>query len=73
MTLLRERAAAGFRDCFGREPAFLVRAPGRVNLLGGHIDYSNGVVLPVAIDRAVWLAAAGRWQTGAGGPADSHL
>jgi galactokinase len=58
MTWLRERAAAGFRDRFGREPAFLVRAPGRVNLLGGHIDYSDGVVLPVAIDRAVWLAAA---------------
>lgn len=58
MALLRERALAGFRSRFGREPAFLVRAPGRVNLLGGHIDYNDGVVLPVAIDRAVWLAVA---------------
>ncbi|MEN4042206.1 MAG: galactokinase [Anaerolineaceae bacterium] len=34
-----------------------VTAPGRVNLLGEHVDYNDGAVLPAAIDRAVYLAA----------------
>ncbi len=41
---------------FGGEPQFLIRAPGRVNLIGEHTDYNVGFVLPMAIDRAVWLA-----------------
>ncbi len=46
-----------FRDRFGAEPEVVARAPGRVNLLGAHVDYSEGWVLPAAIDRAVWVAA----------------
>ena len=33
-----------------------ISAPGRVNLLGEHIDYNAGVVLPAAINKRVWLA-----------------
>lgn len=55
-----ERAAMLFRRRFGRSPEVLVRAPGRVNLLGGHIDYHGGPVLPGAIDLALWVAAAPR-------------
>jgi galactokinase len=42
------------------EATCLVTAPGRVNLLGEHVDYNDGAVLPAAIDRAVQLKAAPR-------------
>ncbi len=45
-----------FEALFGEPPTFLVRAPGRVNLIGEHTDYNDGFVLPMAIDRAVWIA-----------------
>lgn len=47
-----------FQQIFGCPPAVQARAPGRVNLLGEHVDYNEGLVLPAAIDRAVTLAAA---------------
>ncbi|HEX7974076.1 MAG TPA: galactokinase family protein, partial [Anaerolineales bacterium] len=49
---------ASFRQYVAKEPALRVRAPGRVNLLGEHVDYNDGPVLPAAIDRAVRLAAS---------------
>lgn len=47
-----------FRAAFHTDPAFIARAPGRVNLLGEHVDYNDGWVLPAAIDRAAYLAVA---------------
>jgi galactokinase len=47
-----------FIQKFGREPEIVARAPGRVNLLGEHVDYNDGPVLPVALDKAVSIAAA---------------
>jgi galactokinase len=44
-----------FSEHFDRLPEFHIRAPGRVNLLGEHVDYNDGYVLPAAIDRAVHL------------------
>jgi len=45
-----------FQETFAHKPAHIVRAPGRVNLLGEHVDYNNGFVLPAAIDRATYIA-----------------
>ncbi len=55
--LLPERVIREFERRFESPPALLVRAPGRVNLIGEHTDYNDGFVLPMAIDRAVWIAA----------------
>ena len=49
-----------FRARFAAEPTLLVRAPGRINLIGEHTDYNGGFVLPAAIDKAIWLAASPR-------------
>jgi galactokinase len=45
-----------FQRLFGTAPRWVVRAPGRVNLIGEHTDYNDGFVMPLAIDRAVWIA-----------------
>ena len=55
---LQERAVNAFQLAFNQPPTVVARAPGRVNLLGAHIDYSEGWVLPAAIDRSAWVAAA---------------
>ena len=52
----RDMVLAEFQSRFGASPDYLLRSPGRVNLLGEHIDYNDGIVLPFAIDRATWLA-----------------
>jgi galactokinase len=50
------RVQVAFQSIFRSPPEFIVRAPGRVNLIGEHTDYNEGFVLPMAIDRAVWIA-----------------
>lgn len=53
---LNKIIAQQFEKMFGGPATMLVRAPGRVNLIGEHTDYNDGFVLPMAIDRAVWIA-----------------
>ena len=55
-----ERAAEAFRAAYGREPWGIFSAPGRVNLLGEHIDYSGGTVLPLALPHRTVVAIAPR-------------
>jgi galactokinase len=54
-----EALAHDFAVRFGRAPR-VYRAPGRVNLIGEHTDYNDGFVMPMALDRSTWVAAAPR-------------
>jgi len=55
---LAQTAREVFHEHFGKEATHVAAAPGRVNLIGEHIDYCDGFVLPFAIERAVVIAAA---------------
>ncbi|MEK7952332.1 galactokinase [Luteolibacter soli] len=58
LTDLAADAAAGLKEQFGCDATVTAAAPGRVNLIGEHIDYCDGFVLPFAIDRYIVMAAA---------------
>lgn len=47
-----------FQEQFQKAPTLIVRAPGRINLIGEHTDYNDGFVLPAAIDKAIYFAIA---------------
>jgi galactokinase len=49
-----------FRDTFGADPAGVWSAPGRVNLIGEHTDYNNGLCLPIALPQRTYAAARPR-------------
>jgi galactokinase len=52
-----DEVAAAFEAVYGFAPTGVWAAPGRVNLIGEHVDYNGGVMLPFAIDRDIRLAA----------------
>ncbi len=49
-----------FTDLYSQSPEFIVRAPGRVNLIGEHTDYNDGFVFPAAIEYYVTIAGSPR-------------
>ena len=55
-----EQLRKKFSAHFGREPEKIVKAPGRVNLIGEHTDYNEGFVLPCAIDYCTLVAVMKR-------------
>jgi galactokinase len=60
---LIERTRAGFLEAYGTEPEGVAFAPGRVNLIGEHVDYNDGLVLPMPISTGTavaWGRASGR-------------
>jgi galactokinase len=59
MTLqeLTTHVSQQFVKTYGRQPRWIVAAPGRVNVIGEHTDYNDGFVLPMAIDRYAVMAA----------------
>ncbi|MGB7450426.1 MAG: galactokinase [Ornithinimicrobium sp.] len=56
----REEVAGSFQETFGAPPDGVWSAPGRVNLMGEHLDYNGGPVLPFAIDHRTMVAVAAR-------------
>ncbi|MBT8043456.1 MAG: galactokinase, partial [Verrucomicrobiae bacterium] len=54
----KEAVLEKFEEHFGMIPFWLVATPSRVNLIGEHIDYCDGFVLPLAINRYVMIAVA---------------
>lgn len=62
MNLLIQDAGRYYRQHFG-EPDFIVRSPGRINLIGEHTDYNGGFVLPAAIDNAAYVSIGKRADT----------
>jgi len=57
---LMARTASVFQAAFGEPASIIVQAPGRVNLIGEHTDYNDGLVLPCAIDYRTVIAARRR-------------
>ncbi|KAF9647019.1 hypothetical protein BDM02DRAFT_3117738 [Thelephora ganbajun] len=49
-----------FKARYGRNPTYIARAPGRVNLIGEHIDYALFGVFPAAVERDILIALAPR-------------
>jgi galactokinase len=60
MTTSYDALADRFAATFGRAPAGVWAAPGRVNLIGEHVDYNDGLVLPFALTQRTYAAAAPR-------------
>jgi len=57
---MQKKLSEIFQQQFNSSPTYFVQAPGRVNLIGEHTDYNDGFVLPMAIDRYIWLALSPR-------------
>src|SRR6185436_7364269 len=68
-----------FEETFGRPPDGVWAAPGRVNLIGEHIDYNDGLVLPLALEQSACVALGRRsddllrLQSSTLGSAELHL
>ncbi len=58
LRLLKEKHRMIFNE--GKDEVVIVKAPGRVNLIGEHTDYNDGYVLPVAIEKDILIAAKAR-------------
>ncbi len=57
---IADALVARFTSLHGREPVGCFRAPGRVNLIGEHVDYNLGKCLPMALPHATYAALAPR-------------
>lgn len=56
--ILINKTTSSFKENYGSEPDKIVLSPGRINIIGEHIDYNDGYVLPAAIDKIICFAFA---------------
>ncbi|HEX9152753.1 MAG TPA: galactokinase family protein, partial [Flavobacterium sp.] len=54
--ILIKKTTSFFKETFGAEPQKIVLSPGRINIIGEHVDYNDGYVLPAAIDKIICFA-----------------
>ena len=54
---LQDHIQSVFKEKFLQQP-LLVFSPGRINLIGEHVDYNDGYVMPAAIDKGIYFATA---------------
>ncbi|MFV8368638.1 galactokinase [Flavobacterium sp. LB2R40] len=54
--ILIQKTTDFFQQIFGSSPGKIVLSPGRINIIGEHIDYNDGFVLPAAIDKIICFA-----------------
>jgi galactokinase len=59
-TVPENEAKKLFRTKFGETPTFAVRAPGRLELLGNHTDYNQGLVMSIAVDKHIDIVSSAR-------------
>ncbi len=57
MTSIKEATIAHHRSLFGEED-LIIASPGRVNIIGEHTDYNQGLVLPYALDKHIYLCCS---------------
>jgi galactokinase len=58
MSELTEKVVSAFHQTFKREPSFTILSPGRINIIGEHVDYNDGFVLPAAINKYACFSIA---------------
>ena len=58
MSELTEKVVSAFHQTFQSEPSYTILSPGRINIIGEHVDYNDGFVLPAAINKYVCFAIA---------------
>ena len=56
----KAEVSALFAQQFNEAPLFVIASPGRINLIGEHVDYNHGFVLPAAIDKYMYVAVSKR-------------
>jgi galactokinase len=56
----KAEVSALFALQFNEAPSFVIASPGRINLIGEHVDYNSGFVLPAAIDKYMFVAVSHR-------------
>jgi galactokinase len=59
---MTNKLLAEFLRQYNKPAAYIIRSPGRVNIIGEHTDYNEGFVFPMAIEKAVWLGISPRYD-----------